>query len=64
MNARLHASSRAGRVLRQLRADHRTVALMLVVPCVLIGLLAWIFNGTTGLRPDRRPRCSASSRSS
>ena len=36
----------AGRVLAQLRADHRTIGLMLVVPCVLIGLLAWIFNGT------------------
>jgi len=34
------------RVLAQLRADHRTIALMLVVPCVLMGLLAWIFNGT------------------
>ena len=34
----------AGRVLRQLRADHRTVALLLLVPCVLIGLLAWIFD--------------------
>lgn len=36
----------AGRVLRQLRVDHRTIALMLVVPCVLLGLLAWIFDGT------------------
>jgi ABC-2 type transport system permease protein len=36
----------AGRVLAQLRADHRTIALMLVVPCVLMGLLAWIFTGT------------------
>jgi ABC-2 type transport system permease protein len=36
----------AGRVLAQLRADHRTIALMLVVPCVLIGLLAWIFGDT------------------
>src|SRR5690349_2244211 len=36
----------AGRVLPQLRADHRTIALMLVVPCVLLGLLAWIFDGT------------------
>jgi ABC-2 type transport system permease protein len=34
----------AGRVLTQLRSDHRTIALMLVVPCVLIGLLAWIFH--------------------
>ena len=36
----------AGRVLAQLRGDHRTVALMLVVPCVLNGLVAWIFDGT------------------
>lgn len=36
----------AGRVLRQVRADHRTLALMIAVPCVLIGLLAWIFDGT------------------
>ncbi len=36
----------AGRVLSQLRGDHRTVALMLVVPVVLNGLVAWIFDGT------------------
>ena len=36
----------AGRVLAQLRSDHRTIALMLVVPCVLLGLLAWIFQET------------------
>jgi len=36
----------ARRVLSQLRHDHRTLALMLVVPCVLISLLAWIFKGT------------------
>jgi ABC-2 type transport system permease protein len=35
-----------GRVLRQLRTDHRTIALMLLVPCVLMGLLAWIYDGT------------------
>ena len=29
-----------------MRADPRTIALLLVVPCVLIGLLAWIYNGT------------------
>ena len=33
----------AARILRQLRGDHRTVALMLVVPCVLLGLLAWVY---------------------
>ena len=36
----------ARRVLTQLRHDRRTVALMLVVPCVLVGLLAWVFSGT------------------
>ena len=36
----------AGRILSQLRHDHRTVALMLVVPCILLGLMAWIFHGT------------------
>lgn len=36
----------AGRVLLQLRNDHRTIALILVVPCVLLGLLAWVYDGT------------------
>ncbi len=36
----------ARRILLQVRADPRTVALLLVVPCVLIGLLAWIYSGT------------------
>jgi len=36
----------ARRVLSQLRHDPRTVAMMLVVPCVLVGLLAWVFRGT------------------
>lgn len=34
----------ASRILRQLRGDHRTIALMIVVPCVLIGLLAWVYK--------------------
>ncbi len=33
------------RVLAQLRHDPRTVALLIVVPCVLIGLLALVFDG-------------------
>lgn len=37
----------ARRVLSQLRGDHRTIALIVVVPCVLLGLLAWIYDGTT-----------------
>lgn len=35
----------ASRVLTQLRRDHRTVALLLVVPCVLLTLLWWMFDG-------------------
>lgn len=34
----------AGRVLEQIRHDPRTVGLLLVVPSLLIGLMAWIFN--------------------
>jgi len=45
MNPRLTLAT-ARRVLLQLRADHRTLVLMIAVPCVLLGLLAWIFNGT------------------
>jgi len=36
----------AARVLTQLRRDRRTVALMLVVPCVLMTLLWWMFKDT------------------
>jgi ABC transporter DrrB family efflux protein len=36
------------RVLLQLRADPRTIALLLVVPCMLISLLAWVFDGSPG----------------
>ena len=35
----------AGRVLTQVRRDHRTLAMLLVVPCVLISLLWWMFDG-------------------
>ncbi len=34
------------RVLGQLLHDRRTIGLVVVVPCVLIGLLAWIYDGT------------------
>lgn len=34
------------RVLRQLMHDPRTLGLLFVVPCVLLGLLAWIYSGT------------------
>jgi ABC-2 type transport system permease protein len=45
MSARLTLAT-AARVLRQVRHDRRTVALLLVVPCVLLGLGAWIFQNT------------------
>ena len=34
------------RVLAQLRHDPRTVALLLVVPCVLMALLRWVFDAS------------------
>jgi len=34
----------AGRVLRQLRHDHRTLALLLAVPSLLLTLLWWIYD--------------------
>jgi ABC-2 type transport system permease protein len=47
MSARVTLAT-ARRVLAQLHGDHRTVALLLVVPCVLMALLYWVFDG----RPD------------
>ena len=41
------------RVLTQLRRDHRTLALMLVVPCVLMTLLWWMFQDLPGDTFDR-----------
>ncbi len=36
----------AGRVLSQIRHDPRTIGLLVVVPSLLIGLVAWIFTDT------------------
>jgi len=36
----------AARVLRQVRHDPRTVALIVLLPCLLLGLVAWMFDGT------------------
>ena len=33
-----------GRVLTQIRRDHRTLAMLLVLPCLLIALLWWMFK--------------------
>ena len=45
MSARLTLAT-AARVLRQIRHDPRTIGLLVVVPCVLLGLLAWIYQNT------------------
>ena len=37
--------STAARVLRQIRRDHRTLALILVVPAVLLTLFKYVFDG-------------------
>ncbi len=47
MTAALRAT--AVRVLQQLRHDHRTVALLLVVPSLLMGLLAWMLIDRPGV---------------
>ena len=36
------------RVLTQLRRDHRTLAMLLVLPCALMTLLWWMFNDLPG----------------
>ena len=43
----------AGRVLTQVRRDHRTLAMLLVVPCVLMTLLWWMFEELPGDLFDR-----------
>ncbi|HEX4057542.1 MAG TPA: ABC transporter permease [Galbitalea sp.] len=45
MNPRLTLAT-TGRVLAQIRHDPRTIVLLLVVPSLLIGLMAWIFVDT------------------
>ncbi|MFS0700191.1 ABC transporter permease [Cellulomonas sp. 179-A 4D5 NHS] len=45
MTARLTLAT-AARVLSQLRHDHRTLGIMLALPCLLLGLVAWIYDGT------------------
>jgi len=39
----------AGRVLRQLGHDPRSIALMLVAPSLLVGLFAWLFSDQPGV---------------
>ncbi|MEV8267256.1 ABC transporter permease [Microbacterium sp. NPDC076911] len=39
----------AGRVMRQLRHDPRSIALMLIAPSLLVGLFAWLFVDQEGV---------------
>lgn len=48
LSPRLTAAT-AGRVLRQLRHDHRTIAMMLVLPSLLLGLLYLLWEDTPTL---------------
>jgi ABC-2 type transport system permease protein len=43
MNARITFAI-AGRVLQQLRHDHRTAAMLIVLPCLVLTLLWWMFD--------------------
>jgi ABC-2 type transport system permease protein len=43
----------AGRVLTQIRRDHRTLAMLLVLPCLLMALLWWMFDELPGESFDR-----------
>ena len=43
----------AGRVLTQMRRDHRTLAMMLALPCLLMTLLWWMFQDLPGDTFDR-----------
>jgi ABC-2 type transport system permease protein len=47
MNPRITLAT-AARVLRQLRRDHRTLALVLVVPPALLTLFKYVFDGQAG----------------
>lgn len=38
--------STASRVLHQLRHDRRTLALIMLLPCLLLGIVAWMFSDT------------------
>lgn len=45
----IRTAATAGRVLRQLSHDPRSIALMLVAPSLLVGLFAWLFSGQDGV---------------
>ncbi|HET6563549.1 MAG TPA: ABC transporter permease [Marmoricola sp.] len=39
----------AARVLRQLRHDHRTLAMLLVLPCLILALLRWMYDASPSM---------------
>lgn len=45
MNAVLAAATTT-RVLRQVRGDHRSLAMVLLLPALLLSLMAWIYTGS------------------
>lgn len=45
MSARLTWAT-AGRVLSQVRHDPRTIGILLLLPCLLLWLISWMFDGT------------------
>ena len=53
----------ARRVLEQLRRDQRTIALLLLVPCVLMTLLRLVYDGQPAMFDRIGLHCSGSSRS-
>ena len=57
----------AGRVLTQLRRDHRTLGMIIVIPCVLITLIKFVVSDDTWarIRRDRPtdPRSSTTKQS-
>jgi ABC-2 type transport system permease protein len=69
LSPRLTAAT-TSRVLRQLRHDHRTIAMMLVLPSALLGLLYLLWKDLPTLPVSRArstrwaSRCSGSSPSS
>ena len=52
MSAPDHARAVAARVLTQLRRDHRTLAMLLVLPCLILTLLWWMFQDRPGVGFD------------
>ncbi|MEN9748797.1 MAG: hypothetical protein RLZZ603_1489 [Actinomycetota bacterium] len=47
MNGLVRTAAISQRVLRTIRGDKRTVALMFFVPSILVGLFSWMFNNPT-----------------